>query len=277
MTAARLHAALVRALAPLRRPDGGLPISVGGVSEVEPTTLAALALNDADARAWLAHHQRPDGGYAERDGRHDGPTTSALAALALDDPRAARQALAFAIAHRGLPLPNAPDPNERTAWGWTDDARSLVEPTARVRLAVNVLTPHDRATRAEATELLLTRQCADGGWNFGNASVYDVDLRGYAQTTAMGLIALQSGHPSARSRAFAFLRKNWPLEPGGLTTAQAAVAFRLHRLDEDLPSLFEALARHARRPAFLERPLAVAWAALATGPDSLLDPLRSRA
>ena len=277
MSAPRLHASLVRTLTSLRRPDGGLPVSVAGESEVEPTTLLALARDDRRARRWLAARQRPDGGYDERDGHRDGPTSSALAALVLDDPAAARRALAFAIAHRGLPLPNAPDPDRRTAWGWTDDARSLTEPTARVLLAVNVLTPEDTATRREAVELFRTRQCADGGWNFGNASVYDVDLRGYAQTTAMGLIALQRGDGTVLRRALAFLHSNWPLEPGGLTVAQALVAFRLHGIDDALPPLHAALGEISRRPSFLERPLAVAWAALATGPDASLDPLRSRA
>ena len=251
-------------------------MSVAGESEVEPTTLLALALDDQRARRWLAARQRPDGGYDEHDGHRDGPTSSALAALVLDNPAAAHRALAFAIAHRGLPLPNAPDPDRRTAWGWTDDARSLTEPTARVLLAVNVLTPEDTATRKEAVELLRTRQCADGGWNFGNASVYDVDLRGYAQTTAMGLIALQHGDETVLARALAFLRSNWPLEPGGLTVAQSLVAFRLHGIDDALPPLHAALGEISRRPWFLKRPLAVAWAALATGPDTLLDPLRSR-
>ena len=169
------------------------------------------------------------------------------------------------------------DPDRRTAWGWTDDTRSLIEPTARVLLAVNVLTPKDDATRREAVELLRARQCADGGWNFGNASVYDVDLRGYAQTTAIGLIALQHGDRSVLARAKAFLRTNWPLEPGGLTVAQALVAFRLHGVDDAVAPLHTALAAISRRPSFLERPLAVAWATLATGPDRLLEPLRSRA
>ncbi len=277
MSAPRLHAALGRTLATLRRPDGGLPVSVDGASEVEPTAVAALALNDARARAWLAGRLRADGGFDERDGRHDGPTSSALGALTLDDRRAARRALAYAIAHRGLPLPNAADPEKRTAWGWTSDARSLTEPTARVLLAVNALTPDDAATRREAVDLLLARQCADGGWNFGNASVYDVDLRGYAQTTAMGLIALQQGHASVVARAFDFLRRSWRLEPGGLTVAQALVAFRLHGLRDGVPELVSALEEISRRASFREKPLAVAWAVLATGPDALLDPLRSRA
>ena len=200
VSAPDLHMVLAEALTSLRRTDGGLPVSVEGASEVEPTALAALALDDPVARRWLATRQRRDGGFEELEGRRDGPTTAALVALALADAVAARRSLAYAIARRGLPLPNAADPQRRRAWGWTGDARSLVEPTARVLLAVNALTPNDAATRREALGLLTARQCADGGWNFGNASVYDVDLRGYAQTTAMGLIALQQG-ASGRRRA----------------------------------------------------------------------------
>jgi hypothetical protein len=277
VSAPDLHAALTRTLVSLRRPDGGLPVSVEGPSEVEPTALAALALKDAGARAWLAARQRRDGGYEELEGRRDGPTTAALVALALDDRVGSRRALAYAIARRGLPLPNAPDPTRRTAWGWTSDARSLVEPTARVLLAVNALTPNDAATRREAVGLLTKQQCADGGWNFGEASVYDVDLRGFSQTTAIGLIALQKGHPGVVERAFGFLRDHWRLEPGGLTVAQALVAYRLHGRRDEAPALLAELRKAVRRPSFLSRPLAVAWAVIATGPDALLDPLRSRA
>ncbi len=277
VSAPGLHEALVRTLAALRHVDGGLPVSVQGVSEVEPTAVAALALDDASARAWLAARLGADGGFEEKDGRDDGPTSSALGALALADRRDARRALAYAISHRGLPLPNAPDPGRRTAWGWTTDARSLTEPTARVLLAVNALTPDDAATRREAVGLLRARQCADGGWNFGNASAYDVDLRGYAQTTAMGLIALQQGHAPVVARAFRFLAANWRLEPGGLTVAQALVAYRLHRRGGEVPELLAALESISRRPSFREKPLAVAWAVLATGPDARLEPLRSRA
>ena len=277
VSAPDLHMVLAEALTSLRQPDGGLPVSVEGASEVEPTALAALALDDSGARRWLAMRQRRDGGFHELEGRPDGPTTAALVALALDDAVAARRSLAYAIARRGLPLPNAADPQRRTAWGWTGDARSLVEPTARVLLAVNALTPNDAATRREAMGLLTARQCADGGWNFGNASVYDVDLRGYAQTTAIGLIALQKGHPGVVQRAFGFLRGNWHLEPGGLTVAQALVAYRLHGRHDEVPALLAELREAVRRPSFLSRPLAVAWATLATGPEALLEPLRSRA
>jgi len=104
-----------------------------------------------------------------------------------------------------------------------------------------------------------------------------VDLRGYVQTTAIGLIALQRGDPGMVGRGFDFLRRQWRLEPGGLTVAQAIVALRLHGLDDEIPALLGALETIAQRPSFREKPLALGWAALATGPDRLLDPLRSRA
>jgi hypothetical protein len=199
---------------------------------------------------------------------------AALAALVLEDGRAARRALASAVRERGLPLPNAPDPNRRTAWGWTSDARSLTEPTARVLLAAKALTPRDAATRAEALRLLEARQCADGGWNFGNASVYDVDLRGYAQTTAIALLALQGEPAGLVGPGIAFLRRQWRHEPGALTAAQALVAFRLHRVEDERAALLDALAPTAAQGPFLGKPLVAAWATLATGPDALLEPLR---
>jgi uncharacterized protein (DUF362 family) len=217
----RLHQVLLRELSGLRRPDGGFPISVDGSSEVEPTVVSALALRDSRARGWLETRQRSDGGFDELDGRVCGPTSAALAALALTSRKRAKRALAFAIERRGLPLPNASDPERRVGWGWTGDARSLTEPTSRVLLAVNALTPTDRRTRAEGVGLLAARQCDDGGWNFGNASVYDVDLRGYAQTTAIALIALQGEHPSLVEPGLEFLRRRWRDEPGGLTAAQS--------------------------------------------------------
>ena len=247
------------------------------MSEVEPTAVAALALRDAAARTWLRARQRADGGFAERDERADGPTTAALAALALAPAGHAAKALRYAVAHRSLQPPGSPDAEQRSGWGWTTDARSTVEPTSRVLAAVHVLTPADHATRAEAIRLLRERQCADGGWNYGNASVNDVDLRGYAQTTAIALVALQRGPRSLVDPGIGFLRQSWPREPGGLTTAQAVVAFRLHGVEDEVAPGLAALDQISRRPSFRGDPVALGWAVLASGPDALLAPLRSRA
>jgi hypothetical protein len=213
-----LHDNLRRLLVELRRPDGGLPTSPAGPSEVEPTTLAALAL---------------------------------------DSDRDARDATL-------------------KGWGWTSDTRSFVEPTSRVLIAAKRLSPGDRRVRADATRLLREWQCYDGGWNHGVAHVLDAKLPGYAQTTAMALIALQGERGAYVDEGVEFLRDAWRREPGALTTAQALVAFRLHGIASEVRDGYGALERMAGLPAFAEKPVAVAWAALATGPDELLGSLRAR-
>lgn len=274
--ARELHQAFAASLRGRRSPDGGFAPGPAGTPEIEPTVLATLALDDGEGRSWLAARQQPDGGFDDPTGRPESPSTAALAALVLDDLPAARRALAHAVSRRSLPLPNAPDPSERSGWGWTEDARSLVEPTCRVLTAVKALTPRDEPTRAEALRLLTERRCAEGGWNFGNASVFDVDLRAYPQTTAVALIALQGEAAALVEPGLDYLRRAWRSEPGGLTTAQSIVAFRLHGLEDELEAVVEALGRIAERRSFLGRTVTLAWATLATGPDELLDPLRAR-
>ena len=191
--------------------------------------------------------------------------------------RRRRRRSASPCAHRSLQPPGSTDAEARSGWGWTTDARSTVEPTSRVLAAVHVLTPADYAIRAEAIRLLRERQCADGGWNYGNASVNDVDLRGYAQTTAIALAALQRGTAVARRPGHRVPAPELAREPGGLTTAQAVVAFRLHGVEDEVGPALAALEQISRRPSFRGDPVALAWAVLASGPDALLAPLRSRA
>ena len=270
-----VHSDHLRALRARRSSDGGFPPSRRGPAEVEPTVLAGLALGgDAGARGWVERRQRPDGGFGESTGRHDGPTTAALAALLLED-EAAERALAFAVAHRGLPLPGAGD--EREGWGWTAETRSFVEPTSRVLIAAKLVAPSDRAVLGEGKRLLRTWQCADDGWNHGVATVLGDDLTGYAQTTAVALIALQHERSEGFvTRGLSFLRERWAREAGRMTVAQARIAFRLHGDAREAAAASNALARNVHRAASAST-VALAWSALATGPDELLDPLRGRA
>ena len=94
---------------------------------------------------------RADGGFEEEDGRHDGPTSSALGALALADRRDARRALAYAISHRSLPLPNAPRPGPADGLG-LDRRRPL---------AHRAHSP--RAARRERSDAGRCRDAARGG------------------------------------------------------------------------------------------------------------------
>lgn len=271
-----LHGRLAGLLRSLRGRDGGFATSPDGPSEVEPAALASLALGgDARARAWLGDRQLRDGGFRELDGRIAGPTSAALAALALRDGSAGR-AYEYARAHRGLALPDARDP-KLLGWSWTTETRSFVEPTSRMLLAARRLRPSDRGVIDDATRLLREWQTQDGGWNHGVAAVLGTELPGYAQTTAIALIALQRERQPFVQAALSFLTDTWQREPGGLTIAQSLVAFRFHRLPEQIDLGRAALRQIASERTFRERPQVVAWATLATGPDALLDTLRARA
>ena len=154
--------------------------SVDGRSEVEPTDgRGARAARRAGAQAGSPPASAPTAAFDELDGRVDGPTTAALAALALDDARRAtaraRVTRSSAVACRSR---TPPDPSAEWAGaGRPTRDRSSSRRPASCSPSTRV-TPADRRTRAEAVGLLAERQCDDGGWNFGNASVYDVDLRG---------------------------------------------------------------------------------------------------
>jgi hypothetical protein len=263
-------------LAANRSRDGGFGLAAGGPSEVEPTAVAALALEDTAARAWLARAQRPDGGFEARDGRPESPSVAALAALALGDRETGSRALDHVLANRAPTVGESgnEDGDGRNGWGWTDDSYAWVEPTSRVLLAFKLLRPGDTATREEAVRVLTERHCSDGGWNYGSTSVKGVDLRGYAQTTAVALMGLQGESPSLVAPGIRFLRSRWRAEPGGLTLAQTALALDLVGSGGG-DEVRESLAAAYDRTRFLGNTLALAWATLATAPPDVTARLRS--
>ena len=182
-------------------------------------------------------------GLDEPDGRPSGPSGAALAALVLDSPERARRALTFAIENRGLPLPNAPDPGASLRVGL--DGRRSVPGRADVACAAG--RQRADAIRSEHPTrklgLLRERQCEDGGWNYGNATVYDVDLRGYAQTTAIALIALQGAVERSFDRRWASCADSGAGSPAGSPPRRLLLAFRLHGADDASPAGVE----HSRR------------------------------
>jgi len=44
----------------------------------------------------------------------------------------------------------------------------------------------------DAEELILTRKCHDGGWNYGSRRALGIDLPSYPETTALALVGLQT-------------------------------------------------------------------------------------
>jgi hypothetical protein len=144
-----------------------------------------------------------------------------------------------------------------------------VEPTAWAVLALKRLRPDSRDLIEDGERVLADRECVGGGWNYGNRTVYGQDLAPYVQTTAVAMLALQaSSRADVAGRGLRLLATRWGDERGGLSLALATAAMRIWgdagRQDADeadaaLGDLFD-------RSGFLDDVLALAWAAVATGP-----------
>jgi hypothetical protein len=258
----------------LRNPDGGFGPRRGVTSEPEPTALGAIALDDAEARAWLIDHQAESGGFPVVVGSVLNDSAAPLAALALDgaEREAALDAL---VALRAAPLESsseAPFDDRYLGWPWTAGAFGWIEPTARAVLAMRILRPAATEAIGDGLGVLRDRECVGGGWNYGNRIVLDEPLAPYAQTTAIAMLALQGLRDEVWARGIARLRELWRAESGGgLSLALAAAALRVND-DPDHADTTAALEENFERTAFAGDVVSLAWAAIAAGPG--LDRMR---
>jgi len=192
----------------------------------EPTSLALLALFSSQSApaateedlALLAAHRLPDGTWpAVEDEVAANFWATALAVNTLmilgagrvtfaDSLRALVQCrpleaswlvrLKFRLSDRQVRF----DPT-RYGWPWVPDTVSWVVPTSMALIAL------ERAKRRGlvgggqlenrlrlGVEMLLDRVCMVGGWNAGNAVVYEVPLRPHIDATAIALAALRLHH-----------------------------------------------------------------------------------
>jgi hypothetical protein len=250
-----------------RNRDGGFGARGGQPSEPEPTALAALALDDDDARAWLVERQGSDGSYSIRVGPYVNDSATALGALALGPGPERERALDHVEAGRARRVASTDaipiDPTV-VGWGWAGRTASWVEPTARALWALREHRPSSPAV-ADAVALLRDRECVGGGWNYGNRIVLDEELVPFAQTTAVALVALRDLDAQLEARGVETLRRLWRLESaGGLTLATAVAAFRVHGEGTEAAAASDLLRRLVVETELLGDVTALAWAALAT-------------
>jgi len=207
-----------RFLAAVQAADGGWPYHPRAASSLEPACYALVASAAPALEAglrWLLARQRADGAFALPGDDEPHWATSlavlALAAVGAGEPqRAAAVNWLLACAGRTRPVQAALTlDGQLLGWPWTGGAFSWVEPTACALLALkrSGLRGHPRV--AEGEKLLLDRQCADGGWNYGNPAVFGAALPGFLPTTALATLALQ-GSPAANDavrRGLDFLQR----------------------------------------------------------------------
>jgi hypothetical protein len=243
---AAAETSLRQALDSAANASGGWGYYARKSSRLEPTCWSLLALGAPSPGlaagshlAFLTRAQQASGWLAEGEALPISVCFNALAAFTLaSHPDAARgvhldRLLGALVASKGVKAPptdGSPQDNSLQGWSWIDETFSWVEPTAWGLLALK------RAQRAgtapagsegriaEAERLLLDRVCRDGGWNYGNASVLDHDLRPYVPTTALSLLALQHrrGEPAV-ARSLAFLEAHWADEVSAVALGLALI------------------------------------------------------
>jgi len=191
---------------------------------LEATCLAELALaperhaNSSEAILFLLKSQLSDGGWPAFLGDSEGSWTTALALCTLNstgDFTAAREkAFRWLYAERGreghwfwrwkfkTSDRNVRFDPDKYGWPWVTGSASWVIPTAFSIIAIEQFTVCNRSEESEkrihlGVEMLLDRECVDGGWNSGNSLVYGVPLRPHVEATAIALLALQDEHRNA--------------------------------------------------------------------------------
>ena len=185
---------------------------------LEATCLAELALaperqaHSSAAIRFLLKAQLSDGGWPAFLGDSEGSWTTALALCTLNstgDFTAAREkAFRWLYAERGreghwfwrwkfkTSDRNVRFDPDKYGWPWVTGSASWVIPTAFSIIAIEQFTVCNRSEESEkrihlGVEMLLDRECVDGGWNSGNSLVYGVPLRPHVEATAIALLALQ--------------------------------------------------------------------------------------
>ena len=215
--------------------------------------LRAAERPEAEAHASrLARFQMPDGSLPVRRETPQAHWPTGLAALAwtgldADCRGRARRAADFLVGVTGKHFPKPDGLGHDTSivgWSWISETHSWVEPSALAMLAIDRagVSPelHTEAGRRvdSAVAMILDRQIAGGGWNYGNTQVLGATLKPLPEETAFALCGLH-GHADAAAVAdsVAYLRSELPLVRSPATLAWTLMALRLwgRPVDEERP------------------------------------------
>jgi hypothetical protein len=158
--------------------------------------------------------------------------------------------LAWISSMHGKSLERSPEMGHNTqldGWPWAEGTHSWLEPTAFHLLAYRAVGQANHPRAKEAIKLLLDRQLATGGCNYGNTVVLGQMLRPHVQPTGIAMLALAGEtDPSGRmEKSLTWLK--WSL---GTRTTAASLAWALlglHANQREVANAEELLAGAAKR------------------------------
>lgn len=248
--------ALIQQLLAVQSPDGGWPYRKGS-SWTEPTAFVVLALQsdqmvkpvnrpvlDAAKRGaeWLLAQQKISGGWAPNAAVSECTSVTSIATLALLPfaPTSLDKALQWTAGQvyrshlslsyllaKALQLPPSQAPGSVP---WYPGTAGWVIPTALTALALSKAArernrPDLHAVALQCCSYLLSRRCADNGWNHGGSKTRSEDASSYPETTGLALLALRAASIAQPDSAVA-VAKQFEAAPGsveGLSWIQMAL------------------------------------------------------
>jgi hypothetical protein len=241
--------------------DGGWPYRTG-TSWTEPTVYALLAhlATRLEAQslerglAWLRRQQRRDGGWAPAPSVAQSTWVTALVAL-LPAERIGRvehvaaidwllresgeeSSWVYRLRRRlsGNPLSEGP-----VGWPWFPGTAAWVTPTAMAVLALEKAQGAGGDGRivqriAQGREFLLSRRCADGGWNHGANRALRCDGESYPETTGIALLALHGSDGVDLEPSWSLVRKYLVAGAAIEAVSWLQLALAAHRKTSEWPS-----------------------------------------
>jgi hypothetical protein len=248
-----------------QNPDGGWSYFPGKGSWLEPTTYAMLALHGSGSdpaldRAWklVRSWQLADGSYRPGGEVKDGTWVTAhavtLARVRGIDDASVRASVDWLLRVVGaehnvytrvgsfLHLIKANLDVSHEGWPWREGNATWIEPTAHTLVALKKVASRYRTSEVEhrirdGEQLVLSRRCTDGGWNYGTPNMLYVDLPSYPETTALALLGLDGVTDPAVNPALNLAENVRSETKSSLGRAWLQIALRCH--GRDLPAAAE--------------------------------------
>jgi hypothetical protein len=245
-----------------QNPDGGWSYFPGKGSWLEPTFYAMLALHgtasasesDGLGRAWklVRSWQLADGSFQPGGEVKDGTWVTAqavtLASLRGIDDASVHASVDWLLQVVGaehniytrvgsfLHLIKARLDVSHEGWPWREGNATWIEPTAHTLVALKKValkkvayrkTEVDRRVR-DGEDLILSRRCTDGGWNYGTPNMLYVDLPSYPETTALALLGVLGRNEHEYPGALEFAQRFHDETKSSLGKAWLQIALRCH-------------------------------------------------
>jgi len=233
----------------LRQAGTGWADLAGAPARVEPTVLACLGLLASDpngkgvhdvvrsSASWLASIQNPDGslGVSQELTTPGWGTSHAIwlwTGLGIEPDRTAH-AIRWLLNQEGVAferiegIPTGHDPTI-VGWPWVRHTHSWLEPTVHAVLALRCVGQIRHLRAQDGLRLIRDRAISGGGWNYGNSSVFERELRPQPAPTGLALLALAGldGPSPQVCRALNYLRHVMPGTRSSQSLAWGLLALR---------------------------------------------------